>query len=524
MSALPKSLGRYQVLGQLATGGMAEILLGRVLGPSGFERPVVLKRVLPHLVKQQGFVEMFLDEARIVAGIRHPAVVNVHELCHAEDELFLVMEFLEGETVAGLQKRLLLGNETLDRGLAAYIVAEACAGLHAAHELTDRDGAKQELVHRDVSPQNLFVTYDGHVKVLDFGIAKVVDRVTRTETGQVKGKFEYMSPEQCKNLPLDRRSDVFATGIVLYELTLARRLFRRPSPAETIMAISSEPIVPPLRVDADYPPELERICLRALAADPRERYETALAMRKDLLAVAGRDSTEALAEVMRHLFADRIAEKRELLRRAIAGSEVEAVPAGEVDDGVEVPGVPPDAMGGTGVGAALSSEIVRSTRRGGRRPRLPMGTGVVVGALAVVGLVAWRAGYRGPAQEAGTLPTSMPSQSSPSLPTDVAVHIDTVPVGADVTVPGHERGVAPVDIRLPRAEMPLSIEIARPGYATLVQSVVPDRDQKLVLVLEPLPSALSAPSAPLSHAKPKPRPVATGHPPASPDSTWEKWH
>jgi len=521
MSALPKFLGRYQVLGQLATGGMAEILLGRVTGPSGFERPVVLKRVLPHLVKQQGFVEMFLDEARIVAGIRHPAVVTVHELCRADDELFMVMEFLEGETVAGLQKRLLLCNESLDRALSAYIVAEACAGLHAAHELTDREGAKQELVHRDVSPQNLFVTYDGHVKVLDFGIAKVVDRVTRTETGQVKGKFEYMSPEQCKNRPLDRRSDIFATGIVLYELTLARRLFKRSSPTETILAICGEPIVPPCRVDADYPSALERICLRALAPDPGYRYETASAMRKDLLDVAGRDPAEALAKVMRRLFEDRIAAKKELLLKAVEGAEAVDVPAGEVDEGVDVPVVPLDPAA-TGVGAALSIEIIRSTQRGRRRPGGATGAVALAGALVVgVGLVAWRAGRSAPLPEPAATSPPAPSAASAALPIEITVLIDTVPAGADVSVAGLARSPAPTDVRLPRAAEPVSVEIARPGYAKLVESVVPDKDQKLVLVLEPLP-----PSAAPPHVRPKSRPpgTAAGHPAPPPDSTWEKWH
>ena len=171
-------VGRYEVAGRLATGGMAEILLGRLVGPSGFERPLVIKRILPHLAEQQSFVSMFLDEARLAAQIRHPNVVSVSELGQEGDDLYLVMEYLEGENAAGLIRRSMVTGKNTDFALCAYIVAEACAGLHAAHELTDPDGNPLRLVHRDVSPQNIFVTYGGAVKVLDFGIAKAADRIT----------------------------------------------------------------------------------------------------------------------------------------------------------------------------------------------------------------------------------------------------------------------------------------------------------------------------------------------------------
>src|SRR5262249_34122249 len=186
---LPLRIGRYEIVAELASGGMAEILLARLVGPSGFERPVVLKRILPHLAREPEFVHMFLDEARIVAGITHPNVVQVQELGKDGNELFLAMEYLEGETLWGLMRRLAVRGERLDTPLAVRVIVQACAGLHAAHELVDADGHPVNLVHRDVSPQNLFITYAGQVKLLDFGIAKAADRITRTETGVLKGKF-----------------------------------------------------------------------------------------------------------------------------------------------------------------------------------------------------------------------------------------------------------------------------------------------------------------------------------------------
>ena len=315
-------IGRYQILGTLGAGGMAEVLLGRLVGPSGFERLVVVKRILPHLAGRRAFVDMFLDEARVVAQIRHPNVVTVHELGNEDGELFLVMEYLDGESAGGLLRRLSVKRERLPFAVAAYVVAEACAGLHAAHELTSPTGESLHVVHRDVSPQNVFVTYSGAVKVLDFGIALAGDRQTRTEAGQIKGKFEYMSPEQWREEPLDRRADVFALGIVLYELSTGHRLFRRATHLETLEAICEAPIPKPSTLVPDYPPLLERVCMRALERNREDRYATAADMRRELLPFVNAEDLEpeaTLARVMAKTFADRIEEKRSMVRAARTG-------------------------------------------------------------------------------------------------------------------------------------------------------------------------------------------------------------
>jgi eukaryotic-like serine/threonine-protein kinase len=337
-------IGRYEVLGQLATGGMAEILLGCISGPSGFRRPVVVKRILPHLAKVPEFRNMFLDEARIIARIHHENVVQVHELGSEGDALFLVMEYLDGESVGGLLRRLALRNERLPYWLAAHVIAEACAGLHSAHELTNESGVLLGLVHRDVSPQNVFVTYEGSVKLLDFGIAKVADKSSRTATGHVKGKFQYMSPEQCRGEPLDRRSDVFALGAVLYELTTNTKAFKRATEHLTFLAICEEPIVLPSRVVENYPRSLEPVVMRALSKDPKKRYPTALEMRQALVAALREieptgDARQSLAELMRREFAERIREKRELVRLLGSGETLSRIPEAEVDELVELPGV-----------------------------------------------------------------------------------------------------------------------------------------------------------------------------------------
>lgn len=374
---------------------MAEILLARVRGPHAFERPVAIKRILSHLAEDRAFVEMFVNEARIAAGIHHARVVQVHELAAFEGEYYLVMEYVEGESLGGLMRRLWLRGEQLDRALAAHIIAEACAGLHAAHELTDANGGGREIVHRDVSPQNVMLTYAGEIKVLDFGIAKAVDSA-RSQGGQVKGKCEYMSPEQCCGEPLDRRSDIFSLGILLYELTVGKRLFKRDNAMLVFHAVCREPIPWPHETDPAFPRVLESICSRALARDRRERYATMLEMRRDLVAaIRGMAGTaerageeERLASVMRRLFHDRIHDKRTMLSRAQAGSTVEGIPVAEADAEVELP----DAPRSTNVGSTFAA---LGSAPGGARTRRRRGVAVAVAAAlaaALVGAALWLGG------------------------------------------------------------------------------------------------------------------------------------
>jgi len=338
------TIGRYEIAGHLATGGMAEILLGRMVGLGGFERAVVIKRILPHLARDAHFRDMFLDEARLAARIRHPNVVQVYELMEEEGELFIVMEYLEGENLAGLMRRMSRRGEVLSPLLAAHLIAEAAAGLHAAHELTDMEGSSLGLVHRDVSPQNVFVCYDGTVKMLDFGVATAADKLSRTETGQLKGKFEYMSPEQCAGKDLDRRSDVFSLGTILWETSTGHRLFKFPNKLLVLKAILDTPIKPPSEVLAGYPKELEDVVVQALACRRAERYQTAEALQRALQRVARRMDLDtvpdqSLADLMVRLFRDRMDEKLEMLNRLRSGSQLTHLPAPEVDAAVELPTV-----------------------------------------------------------------------------------------------------------------------------------------------------------------------------------------
>jgi serine/threonine-protein kinase len=453
-------------------GGMAEILLARRVGPGGFERAVVIKRILPHLANLTEFVDMFLDEGRIAARIGHPNVSQVFALHQEEHELFQVMEYLEGESAAGVNRRLRSLNESLDYALAAHIVAEACAGLHAAHELHGPDGDSLELVHRDVSPENLFVGYDGTVKVLDFGIAKAANRLTKTDAGLIKGKFAYMSPEQTKGKALDRRSDIFSLGIVLYELSTQRSLFRRGNQPATLQAVNDDPVLPPSVFDPEYPRSLEAICLKALQRDPDQRFKTAREMQRAILEILPTLQgptlfAESLAKLMNDLFPDRIAEKQDMMRRLQDGFTPSHVPAAEVDQAVEIPSVVVD----------LKDFRPQKTRHWWL-------VGVV--ALGVAGAVALATSLsRAPEPEIEAAPLANTAAS----PEDGAVELslESEPPGARVYVGGAPQGVTPVEVSLPASAEPAALRVELDGYRVSESEVVLDRDRTIRIALVPIP-------------------------------------
>jgi serine/threonine-protein kinase len=279
-SSAPTRLGRYELIGQLATGGMAEIHLARLAGEAGFEKTVVVKRLLPELVASKAFVAMFLDEGKLVARIDHPNVCEVHELGREGSEYFLVMPYLDGVPATDFIARPRDPDRIAQLRVAAGIVVQACAGLHHAHELRGADGASLGLVHRDVSPSNVFVTTAGAVKVLDFGVAKVRGAAAETEVGTIKGKTQYMAPEQLLGEPLDRRCDVFALGIVLYELATHQRLFKRGSDFLAAKAILEEAIPRADTTDPAVPPALADVIGKALARKREDRHADARELAK----------------------------------------------------------------------------------------------------------------------------------------------------------------------------------------------------------------------------------------------------
>jgi serine/threonine protein kinase/ABC-type branched-subunit amino acid transport system substrate-binding protein len=277
-----RQFGKYVLVQKLAEGGMAEIFLAKQIGVEGFERNVVIKRMLSHLSSQPEFVDMFLDEARLAARLTHPNIIPIYDLGQAEGSFYICMEYLPGEDLAWILRHARNTNRQLPIGVAVRILADAARGLHYAHEFAGDDGRPMNVVHRDVSPGNIFVGYAGEVKVLDFGIAKAESRVTSTNIGTIKGKALYMSPEQSLAEPIDRRADVFSLGVTLYEALTVSRPFARDSAAAVVDAVVRGEFDPPRKRRPELPADLERVVLRAMARKPEERFATCAQMADEL--------------------------------------------------------------------------------------------------------------------------------------------------------------------------------------------------------------------------------------------------
>jgi serine/threonine protein kinase len=272
--------GKYRLLATLGHGGMADVYLGAASGPAGFNKLVVIKR-LRNGGDDPALVQMFFDEARLAARLNHPNIVHTYEVDESPAGYVLVMEYLEGQPLRRFAKALRTQGAMFDPALAAYLVSEVLAGLHYVHEMRDYDGTPLDVVHRDVSPQNLFITYDGHVKVLDFGIAKGSLNLSDTQSGVLKGKVSYMAPEQASEESVDRRADIFAAGVVLWELLTGEKPFKGDA-ITTLRSLAQTRIEPPSSFAPGISPELDAIVLKAMARSPHARFGSALAMRDAL--------------------------------------------------------------------------------------------------------------------------------------------------------------------------------------------------------------------------------------------------
>ncbi len=315
-----RQFGKYHLISHLATGGMADIFLASQKSIGGFEKLLVIKRILPNLAKDRKFIEMFLDEARIAAQLNHPNVIQIFDLGQVQGRFFIAMEYLSGESLSYVIRNRRKFKSTIPSHLAAGIIMQAAEGLHHAHEMTSADGSPLGIVHRDISPQNIFIQYDGGVKVVDFGIAKATMRSTKTKTGTLKGKYSYMSPEQVQGVDLDARSDVFALGIVFWECLVGRKLFNQQNDLELLKAVVGTDAPSPKEINPYVPQELADIVLHALSRRREDRYQSAAEFRRDLAAYLKKTSqdsdTMAIGRFMREAFSDRISKKRSIIEGA----------------------------------------------------------------------------------------------------------------------------------------------------------------------------------------------------------------
>ena len=326
--AAPLRLGRYELLARLATGGMGEIFLARMEGAAGFEKLVVVKRILPHLADDQRFRQMLIAEARLASKLTHANICQVYELGETDGQLYIVMEYLEGVTLLPLLRKQSKEQGQLDFGFIGGVIQQTSDALHYAHELKDRHGESLGIVHRDVTPSNIFLTESGVAKVLDFGIAKVKDASANTQTGTVKGKYAYMAPEQLRGASLDRRVDVFALGVCIYEMLALRRLFQRKTDYLTFRAVMEQPIPDIRRYRPDVPDALALALAHALDRDPNNRFSTARQLGGavlDAISALRRPWTQGeISDYIRREFADELRKRTTQVASAIHKTNVDA--------------------------------------------------------------------------------------------------------------------------------------------------------------------------------------------------------
>ncbi|MEZ4409064.1 MAG: serine/threonine-protein kinase [Polyangiales bacterium] len=352
-SSGPTRFGRYTLLARLGSGGMADAMLAMLHGDLGFQKLVVIKRMHASLGGDEHFVRMFVDEARLAARLNHPNVVSTTEVGEVDGQYFIAMEYLEGLSLDRVVRSFLQKGEGVPLGFLTRVLCDALEGLHYAHELADFDGRPLAVVHRDVTPSNLFVTYDGLAKVLDFGIAKAATHDEATRTGMLKGKLSYMSPEQFYPDPVDRRSDLWSMGVLIWEMVTGRRLFKGPNDAATFQNIMHMPVPAMASFRDEVPEELDAIVARALSRERGDRFESAEAMRATLESVLigplGNTTRAEVAALMRSRFGDIVEQNRKTIRAyATPNAAQPSAPLGLGADGALRPGggatIPPSAV------------------------------------------------------------------------------------------------------------------------------------------------------------------------------------
>src|SRR3954469_812240 len=304
--------GKYTLIDRIAVGGMAEIFLARQAGLEGFEKTIVIKRIRPHLSKQTSFVRMFLNEAKLAAQLNHPNIVQIYDLGKISESYFIAMEYIFGRDMRRIIPKADSMGIPFPMVYALKIASSVCEGLFYAHQKVDLYGNPLSIVHRDVTPENIFVSFDGTVKVLDFGIAKAANQIEQTKAGEIKGKLSYMSPEQCMGKVLDCRSDLFSLGVVLYEWLTGFKLFTGDSEVAILKSITEGKIYSPSYFKADIPEAVEALLMRALEKDRDKRYQTAWDLQSDLdRFLAEYDFTPTslhLANFLRQVFHDELGE------------------------------------------------------------------------------------------------------------------------------------------------------------------------------------------------------------------------
>ncbi len=561
------SFGKYRLIAELGHGGMADVFLAVMAGPtgSGFSKLTVVKRLRQNLAEEPEFVEMLVDEARIAARLNHPNVVQTNEVGSVDNQYFISMEYLDGQPLHRIQHRAMQKAEKVAAGLEPpgdafpkecryLVVVEALAGLHHAHELADYDGTPLEIVHRDVTPHNIFVTYEGQTKVVDFGIAKAVGRASETRQGVVKGKVRYMAPEQATGQRVDRRADVFSVGVMLWESATGRRLWKDMDDLNIVQALVGGTFMSsPRAVDPSVPEAIDAICRKALAFNVDERYATADDMRADLeqyLAESGQlvSARRKLGPAVSELFKDKRAEIKAIIEKQLAqvrarvtGPDARSLPPAQISldssgslgavrsmptssGAVSVPldahGDPPTSITDAATELYTASKQPKDKRAASRLPAYLAAGGLVV-------VTALFASTRLRAHADPQAPGAPGAMSSAATPENSEVHlkVTTTPAAAVLSVDGVVIAT-PADTKMLKDGRDHVVKVEAAGFEPHVETVKLENDIAMSVVLSPTPPTPSAkpPAASAKTASPPPRwwpPAAqpTAKPPTAPPAT-----
>jgi eukaryotic-like serine/threonine-protein kinase len=494
MPAVRFRLGNYEPLLELAAGGMATVYVARQVGAGGFERLVVVKRVHPHLLSNRDFYDMFKDEGRVAAMLHHPNVVPVTDVVESEGELFLVMEYVESTSLATVLTAANKQGQRLPPAVVSRILIDMLSGLHAAHEAVDMRGNGLEIVHRDVSPQNVIVGIDGSSRLIDFGVAKARHRLTETRSGSLKGKYGYMAPEQARATSLDRRADLFSAGIVLWEALTGERLFRSDNEGAVVAKVLDSTVDPPSRATTPALDEatrraiapLDEIVMRGLARDPASRFETAremaLALEKALPPATSSQVSEWVETIANDVLVMRAAQVAEIESSSAELARTSATAPPELDTDLPLlpkPGEPRSggstavqvAIDGQSAGALSSLSVASNSpppksltpgrRRGGW---LALGLGVLVlGPLVGFGIT--RGGILRSDTTVGAPPSSEGTGSSPSVSASAPV-VDPPAPPATAAVANPPDATAPSSSAPAPTHTPLRVATPRTTPAT----------------------------------------------------------
>ena len=504
----PIQFGKYTLFERIGRGGMAEVYKGRIQGPAGFERVFVVKRILPHLAEEPTFIRMFVEEAKLSARLNHPNIVQIFELGSVEGEYFISMEYIRGRDLADTMRAIWKTMGPPRPELVAYVGREACRALAYAHSLTDDNGNPLGMIHRDVSPSNIMLSYEGGVKLLDFGIAKALGEAPETtKSGTMKGKYAYMAPEQTEGGDdVDKRIDIFSCGIVLHEVLTGRRLFKGANDIQTIERVRRCEVPPPSFQNPMCPPELDNVVLKALARNRDDRFGTASEMADALDDVvhASRFQPGHLAQLLHDLF------PLEGGGGAIHAMPPERRPPTHTTN--------PSNVTGSGVPSAVRSPtiqpITRSSSRGApldnpaaadllrpKRSRLA----IVAGAVAVLGVGGFFV-WKGTSAHGGNDPVvHAPVPNDPARRFNI--YVKSEPPGADIFLDGKTRPVGATPISLPidlNGVSSVQLLLKKPGYEDYQQIITTDSaisinlqpleaDKKVIPVEVEPPAAAAAP-------------------------------